>query len=63
MLEWHRKEKPIFTGITRGTGGFGFGASSGDDGGEVAAGGAFSCPAGASVDAAAETLGADCSGA
>ena len=36
MLEWHRKEKPVFTGITRGTGGFGFGAASGggdDDGG------------------------------
>lgn len=41
MLEWHRKEKPVFTGITRGTGGFGFGASSGggDDGGGVAADG------------------------
>ena len=41
MLEWHRKEKPVFTGITRGTGGFGFGASSGggDDDGGVAADG------------------------
>lgn len=40
MLEWHRKEKPIFTGITRGTGGFGFGAASGgDEGTQVAADG------------------------
>ena len=31
MLEWHRKEKPVFSGITRGTGGFGFGASGGGD--------------------------------
>ena len=40
MLEWHRKEKPVFTGITRGTGGFGFGASSsgGDDSGVAADG-------------------------
>ena len=36
------KESPIFTGISRGVGGFGFGASSGggdDDGGGVAADG------------------------
>lgn len=25
MFEWHKKEKPVFTGITRGVGGFGFG--------------------------------------
>ena len=26
MLDkWHKKEKPVFTGITRGVGGFGFG--------------------------------------
>ena len=25
MFEWHKKEKPVFTGITRGIGGFGFG--------------------------------------
>ena len=32
MLDkWHKKEKPVFTGITRGVGGFGFGAA--DDGG------------------------------
>ena len=41
MLEWHRKEKPVFTGITRGTGGFGFGASSGASSGDDAGGGAF----------------------
>ena len=25
--EFHKKEKPVFTGIARGIGGFGFGAS------------------------------------
>jgi hypothetical protein len=25
MFEWHKKEKPVFTGISRGVGGFGFG--------------------------------------
>jgi len=25
MFEWHKKEAPVFTGITRGVGGFGFG--------------------------------------
>ena len=30
MLDkWFKKEKPVFTGITRGLGGFGFGASGG----------------------------------
>ena len=34
MLDkWHKKEKPVFTGITRGIGGFGFGAAGADDGG------------------------------
>ena len=33
MLDkWHKKEKPVFTGITRGIGGFGFGAG-GEPGG------------------------------
>jgi hypothetical protein len=27
MFEWHKKEKPVFTGIARGVGGFGFGGS------------------------------------
>lgn len=27
MFEWHKKEKPVFTGIARGVGGFGFGKS------------------------------------
>lgn len=27
MFEWHKKEKPFFTGIARGAGGFGFGKS------------------------------------
>ena len=31
--EFNKKEKPVFTGITRGVGGFGFGAASGDSGG------------------------------
>ena len=32
MLDkWHKKEKPVFTGITRGVGGFGFGAAAGGD--------------------------------
>tara|TARA_B100002019_G_scaffold15007_1_gene11921 strand:+ start:366 stop:1403 length:1038 start_codon:yes stop_codon:yes gene_type:complete len=31
MLDkWHKKEKPVFTGITRGIGGFGFGGGGGD---------------------------------
>jgi len=25
MFEWHKKEAPVFTGVTRGVGGFGFG--------------------------------------
>ena len=30
MLDkWHKKEKPVFTGITRGIGGFGFGKAAG----------------------------------
>ena len=30
MLDkWHKKEKPVFTGISRGLGGFGFGAGGG----------------------------------
>ena len=30
MLDkWHKKEKPVFTGIARGVGGFGFGKSAG----------------------------------
>ena len=33
--EFFTKEKPIFTGITRGVGGFGFGASAGGDGGDT----------------------------
>ena len=34
MLDkWHKKEKPVFTGITRGLGGFGFGAASAGTGG------------------------------
>jgi len=27
MFEWHKKEAPVFTGVTRGVGGFGFGRS------------------------------------
>ena len=27
--KWHKKEKPVFTGITRGLGGFGFGSGGG----------------------------------
>ena len=34
MLDkWHKKEKPVFTGISRGMGGFSFGAAAADDGG------------------------------
>jgi len=34
MLDkWQKKEKPVFTGVTRGVGGFGFGAASGGGGG------------------------------
>ena len=34
MLDkWHKKEKPVFTGITRGVGGFGFGSATGGAGG------------------------------
>ena len=34
MLDkWYKKEKPVFTGIARGVGGFGFGATAADDGG------------------------------
>lgn len=29
MFEWHKKEAPVFTGIARGVGGFGFGKSAG----------------------------------
>ena len=39
MLDkWQKKEKPVFTGIARGVGGFGFGAGAADSGG----GGGFS---------------------
>ena len=47
MFEWHKKEKPFFTGIARGVGGFGFGGAAGGvvggnsfsgTGGEVSAG-------------------------
>lgn len=31
--KWHKKEKPVFTGITRGLGGFGFGSGGGADSG------------------------------
>lgn len=48
MFEWHKKEAPVFTGIARGVGGFGFGkaltrVSSGDltTGGVSATGGAI----------------------
>ena len=34
--EFFKKEKPVFTGITRGMGGFGFGAAAGGGGGPVA---------------------------
>ena len=34
----HKKESPTFTGITRGVGGFGFGAASADDGGGATGG-------------------------
>ena len=44
MLDkWHKKEKPVFTGITRGMGGFGFGGAGGG-----AADGATPGPLGAS---------------
>ena len=34
MLDkWHKKEKPVFTGITRGVGGFGFGSAGGGSSG------------------------------
>ena len=47
MLDkWQKKEKPVFTGITRGLGGFGFGGGAADSGG----GGAFSA-SGGTVDA------------
>jgi len=29
MFEWHKKEAPFFTGVTRGVGGFGFGKAAG----------------------------------
>jgi len=29
--EFNKKEKPVFSGITRGTGGFGFGATGGGE--------------------------------
>jgi hypothetical protein len=36
MLDkWHKKEKPVFTGISRGIGGFGFGSGGGGAGGPV----------------------------
>ena len=46
--EFYKKEKPVFTGITRGMGGFGFGAGAGDSGPSgpvlVASGGTKSTP-------------------
>ena len=48
MLDkWHKKEKPVFTGLARGMGGFGFGAGSASaaapsDPGVVASGGFIS---------------------
>ena len=39
--EFHKKEKPVFTGIARGIGGFGFGASAA--GGGAAAGCSYRC--------------------
>ena len=34
MLDkWYKKEKPVFTGIARGLGGFGFGGGAADSGG------------------------------
>jgi hypothetical protein len=33
MFEWHKKEKPVFTGIARGVGGFGFGSAAAAVGG------------------------------
>ena len=37
MLDkWFKKEKPVFTGITRGIGGFGFGKAAGGGGGAAA---------------------------
>lgn len=44
MFNWYKKEKPFFTGIARGIGGFGFGASAagGPGSGIVASGGTLS---------------------
>ena len=47
MLDkWHKKEKPVFTGITRGIGGFGFGSGGGGDSG----GSEFSASGGAKIE-------------
>ena len=36
MLDkWHKKEKPVFTGIARGVGGFAFGSGGGGGGGDT----------------------------
>ena len=36
MLDkWHKKEKPVFTGIARGVGGFAFGSGGGGGGGGI----------------------------
>ena len=44
MLDkWHKKEKPVFTGIARGVGGFGFGAA-GDTGSTISEDGTQSNP-------------------
>tara|TARA_B100000287_G_scaffold172306_1_gene162454 strand:+ start:839 stop:2923 length:2085 start_codon:yes stop_codon:yes gene_type:complete len=40
--KWHKKEKPVFTGISRGMGGFSFGVPSAGGGGSTAGGGSAS---------------------
>ena len=40
--KWHKKEKPVFTGISRGMGGFSFGVPSAGGGGLTAGGGSAS---------------------
>jgi len=53
MLDrWHKKEKPVFTGITRGIAGFGFGSADGDDGG----GGIISASGGTKITYGAYTI-------
>ena len=45
MLDkWQKKEKPVFTGIARGVGGFGFGAAAGDTGSTTSEDGTQSNP-------------------